>query len=95
VLFPAWTPRFANTEFRKLAEETVHLNCPAHILPVFYWLDFAKMEEFEALYRDWLEIKRNSDATETRINEYAQKLIEFLLKYREPDADDIDSADQS
>jgi hypothetical protein len=83
VLFPAWTPRFANKEFRKLAEETVQLNCPAHVLPVFYWLDFAKMEEFEALYQDWLEKKCDTDASDAQINESSQKLIEFLQENQE------------
>ena len=95
VLFPAWTPRFANTEFRKLAEETVHLNCLAHVLPEIYWLNFAKMHEFEALYRGWLEIKSDSDASETQIDECSQKLIEFLRDHQEPDSDSKESADQN
>ncbi len=78
VLFPAWTPRFANKEFRKLAEETVHLNCPAHMLPEFYWLEYDEMQGFESLYRGWLEIKRDADASDKQIDEYSQKLIEFL-----------------
>ena len=95
VLFPAWTPRFANTEFRKLAEETVHLNCPAHVLPVFYWLDFEKMQEFEALYRGWLEKKCDTDASDEQIDKYSQKLIEFLQDNKKPDSDETDSANQS
>ena len=78
VLLPAWTPRFANKEFQKLAEETVRLCCPAHVLPGFYWLEFEKMHEFEALYRGWLEKKCDAGASYVQIDECSQKLIEFL-----------------
>jgi hypothetical protein len=82
VLFPAWTPRFENPEFRKLAEETVHLNCPAHVLPVFYWLDEKKMGAFETHYRGWLEIKCDAGASDAHIDECSQKLIEFLRDHQ-------------
>jgi hypothetical protein len=78
VLFPAWTPRFENREFKKLAEETVRLCCPAHVLPIFYWLEFEKMHEYETLYRDWLEKKCDTGASDAQIDERSQKLIEFL-----------------
>lgn len=83
VLFPGWTPRFENPEFRKLAEETVSLCCPAHVLPVFYWLDFAKMEEFEGLFRGWLEKKCDPEASDRQVDECSQNLIEFLGEQQE------------
>lgn len=55
VVFPGWTVRFASAEFRKLAQETVSLNLPAHVMPNFYWLSHDDMERFEALYPDWLD----------------------------------------
>src|SRR5690606_19657800 len=33
IVFPGWTGRFHDSEFRKLAEETVCMNAPAHLLP--------------------------------------------------------------
>jgi hypothetical protein len=55
VVFPGWTVRFASAEFRKLAQETVTLNLPAHVMPNFYWLSHDDMEHFESLYPDWLD----------------------------------------
>ena len=55
VVFPGWTVRFASAEFRKLAQETVTLNLPAHVMPNFYWLGHDAMEHFESLYPDWLD----------------------------------------
>ncbi len=83
VLFPDWTPRFKNKEFQKLAEETVELNCPAHVLPVFYWLDKNKMSAFETLYQNWLEKKCDDDASDAQIDESSQKVIEFLRDHKE------------
>jgi len=55
VVFPGWTVRFASPEFRKLAEETVTLNLPAHVMPHFHWLNHEQMEQFEAQYPSWLD----------------------------------------
>ena len=54
IVFPDWTLRFASQEFRKLAQETVTLNLPTHILAHVYWLSHEKMAQFEAFYRIWL-----------------------------------------
>ena len=78
VIFPAWTARCANPQFRHLAEETVRLNCPAHIAPEFHWLDFAAMAEFEVLYRHWLELKRRPPEDVEALNVAARKLLVFL-----------------
>ncbi len=83
VLFPAWTPRFRNEAFRKLAEETVQLNCPAHVFPVFYWLEEAEMNTFEKLYRNWLSEKCDHGADEDQIDACARRLIVFLLEQQE------------
>ena len=80
VLFPGWTARFQTPEFRKLTEETVQSHCPAHIFPEFHWLDLDKMQEFEGLYRRWLDtIGQGSEPAETR-NAAAKELIGFLLE---------------
>ena len=79
VIFPAWTARFNNEKFRSLAEETVRLNCPAHISIQYYWIDFDKMIKFEILYKKWhLEKSRKSEVNE-RLDELSEKIILFLL----------------
>jgi hypothetical protein len=57
VVFPNWTARFQQPAFQRLAEETVQLNCPAHLLAKCVWMDFDKMETFERCYEAWLEGK--------------------------------------
>lgn len=53
VIFPAWTARCNDPQFRSLAEELVRQNCPAHICPEIYWLDFKDMCRFEVLQNNW------------------------------------------
>ena len=54
IVLPAWPARFRNEDFRNLVEETFHLNCPAHIHPEFYWLEFRQMCDFEFLHMELL-----------------------------------------
>ncbi|WP_334158096.1 hypothetical protein [Oryzomicrobium sp.] len=61
-VFPAWSPRLDNPEFRKLVEESFALCCPAHLQVDVLWLDFDQMAIFEGLHGDWLAQKREGDA---------------------------------
>lgn len=83
VIFPSTPERFANKEFRKLAEETVNLNCPAHIYPEIFWLDAEQIRRFETLHGKWLDKKRASAAKPENIDAAAQQLALFLVEIRE------------
>lgn len=83
VIFPAWTARCADPSFRHLAEETVALNCPAHIMARVHWLDFEAMSRFEALHDPWLAALafpqadlRGLDAASARLAGFLQSLEE-------------------
>jgi hypothetical protein len=85
LLFPSWPPRFKDREYRKLAEETVCMNCPAHIYPEFHWLESGKMQEFEKQYKKWLDLKSDMNASVDALDGAAQALIAFLLQTRSND----------
>lgn len=80
VIFPAWTARCRDKNFRLLAQETVQCNCPAHVYPQFYWFEFNKMYEFEVLYRKWMDLKRGKGTD--KLDAAAASLIEFLIENR-------------
>lgn len=87
VIFPSWTARFSNKEFRKFAQETVIKNLPAHIFPEFYWLDFVYMQDFEQRYRTWLFCMRqaslyNNQSNRDQLDKASERVISFLLKNR-------------
>jgi hypothetical protein len=82
VLFPAYTARFTSHGFRKLAQETVRLNAPAHILALFYWLDRDDMGVFEKNYRTWLAVKCDPMATTSQVDACSIELIDFLRDHQ-------------
>ena len=84
VIFPSWTARCSDLEFRSWAEDLVRENCPAHITPEIYWLDFAGMCEFEVLYSKWsdlLEIKKPNHEP-NGLDETSLALVKFLISRR-------------
>jgi hypothetical protein len=90
IIFPSWTARFSDLEFRKFAQETVCRNLAAHIYPEFYWLDFKYMCIFEKYYKNWLEhlqlqTQSNSSADFTLLNDASEKLISLLLTKKSQD----------
>jgi len=82
VIFPDWTARCHNPNFRILAEETVRLNCAAHLYPECYWLSFDQMCAFELLYKQWVDVRCSEEATSEAVNAAAQALLLFLLEQR-------------
>jgi hypothetical protein len=78
VVLPSWPARCTNAGFRRLAEETIRLNGPAHIAIDFYWLGFQQMLEFEILYHDWLEKKRGNGPDTQAL---ARKLVQFFMDH--------------
>lgn len=85
VVFPAWTARFDDREFRKFAEETVCTTLPAHVFPEFLWLDFAAMCEFEEKYDIWLDALRlpaEVGDSSALLDRAAVLIATFLQKHR-------------
>lgn len=77
-IFPAWSSRLCNPEFRKLLEETISLCSPAHISVQVIWLEFQQMAVFEHLHQEWLGQKRNPAADPQGLDRMARQLTLFL-----------------
>ena len=84
-IFPAWTARTRNEHFRRFAEETVRINCPAHVYAQCLWLEYEAMAKFETCFEAWLKAKaewsREPDSGEkiALVNRLADELIGELL----------------
>lgn len=82
VILPGFTARFADVDCRAWVEELIAQNLPAHILPDFYWLDFAFMAQFELRYHHWLElmaaVSNGDDELTDRLDTAAGQLADFL-----------------
>lgn len=81
-ILPSWTARCHDRQFRKLAEETLRLNAPAHIHLDYYWLDFNAMYEFETLYENWQAIKCQPQAPLAELDAQSRQLVAFLANHR-------------
>lgn len=90
VVFPAWPARCAEPGFRQFAEETVQINCPAHVYPECLWLEYQEMRNFEALYGRWLKRKlavcgrktattANEESDPAMLDAAARAVVLFLL----------------
>ncbi|MTI20039.1 hypothetical protein E1176_03305 [Fulvivirga sp. RKSG066] len=79
MLFPAWTARFSNPEFRSIAEEIIFQNQSASVASNILWLEIDKMGEFEKKYYQWLSYKREENADKEKLDEAADKLTRFLM----------------
>lgn len=87
-IFPGWTARFSDIEYRKFVRETVQKNLPAHIFADFYWLDFLPMQDFEGRYKTWLSfLQQLNEGNETKLfsqlDQASEKIISFLMKYKQ------------
>jgi hypothetical protein len=82
VIFSSAAMEMGRDGFQKLAEETVALNCPAHIYPEIFWLEAEPMGRFKALYSEWLEAKRMAASQSGKTDAAALQLIRFLLEIR-------------
>ena len=78
VIFPAWTARCHDARFRRLAEDSVRINCPAHVYAEIYWFDFDAMYLFEGLYKSWLDLRQVSHSSIDEVDGAAKALLEFL-----------------
>jgi hypothetical protein len=86
VVFPAWTARAHDAGFRRFAEETVALNCPAHVHAECLWLGVRKMRQFERRHLRWLEAKvaactrQPHAAAGPVLRSASRELVAFLLR---------------
>ncbi|MCF6324584.1 MAG: hypothetical protein L3J89_09725 [Gammaproteobacteria bacterium] len=75
VVFPAWTARCHDPRFRNLVDDSVRINCPAHLYADIYWLNFEAMYQFEGLYKVWLDASHSAPAV---VDKAAVALIRFF-----------------
>lgn len=83
LLFPFGPERFAEEEFRKLAEETIRLNAPAHVYAEIHWLAPEREAEFAPLYKKWLDARRHAPAQEA--DAVSAEMVRFLMSLERAD----------
>lgn len=94
IILPGFTARFSDLKLRHWIESLISQHLPAHIMPQFFWLDFAFLGQFEIRHQAWLEQLQeyalsaySSDAT--NVDRHANELLNFLKKMRGTQAERI------
>lgn len=84
VLMPGWTARFFNPSFRGHAEDTLRVNCPAHLIPEVHWLDYDQMRVLEWVYRKWIDAKQSDPDGSPELDGLSAQMIRFILDLAAP-----------
>jgi len=53
IVLPSWSPRFRDTRFRRLVEDTLRREAPAHVYARICWVNHDQMRELEVALEDW------------------------------------------
>lgn len=53
IVLPAWSPRFRDMKFRRLVEDTLRRETPAHVYPRICWVNHDQMKALEVALDDW------------------------------------------
>lgn len=78
VVLPYWTQRFRNMDFRGFAEDTIHRETPAHILPKFCWVSMYDMFRLETAYKAWFLSNRMYKPNMNTLKDLLVDLIRVL-----------------
>jgi hypothetical protein len=85
VILPYWCRRFRNMNFRKFAENLIHQETPAHILPKFCWISMKQMHDLEKAYQEWFDLNQkpipNFILLEPKLTELIKKLNKLVNIY--------------
>ena len=84
-VLPVWPAKFSNEKLRILLEGIIRLNAPAHLKVNCFWLDMARMQEFEEVYFQWLDIKSGPSPAQPLLDDLSLYLLFLLLSYQKED----------
>ena len=82
VVLPYWPRRFRSLDFRRIFEQTVRLETPAHLHATICWVSNEQMAELEQRYRAWLEVRAAADFDQAALTQALQDLIDILQRLK-------------
>lgn len=80
IIFPSYTPRFSNLDFRKYMEKLIRMELPAHIMAHICWIGAGQMGSVEKHYHKWLEYNQEHYNKPRLANKSLNELLEVLSK---------------
>lgn len=55
-IFPSQLKKFSDRNFKELAETTLRLETPAHVMPQVYFVNNLQLSRLEHAYKNWIEL---------------------------------------
>ncbi len=83
ILFPNWTARFKNSEFRRIAEETAQTAAPANISLNINWINLADMKVFEELFYKWMNLMQKEQRANEKFRKVSAQITELLIRFNQ------------
>jgi hypothetical protein len=80
LVFPSWTARFNNQEFRSIVKDLVWEQKPAAVYADIHWLSPNDMKKFEKLHKKWQMKQTESMENDFSIKIGSSDLANFLYK---------------
>ncbi len=77
IVLPTWPDRFRDEKFRKLVDDLLIAETPAHITIYRHWLGKTRMERFEDAYDNWFQMT-TIGASNAFVQASADRVIEAL-----------------
>ena len=78
IVFPGFTPRFSNLDFRKYMEKIIREELPAHVLARICWVGEKHMGSLEKQYHKWLSYAQKNCNSPRLNNKSLNNLIDVL-----------------
>ena len=75
-VIPNWPARFQDIRFVSFLKDIIIEHLPAHIEPIFHFIDFNKMIEFEKNYFPWIKLLHDRSSNE--FNQLSTLLTSFV-----------------
>ncbi len=94
IILPSWPEKFRNFNFRRFVEKTIRMETPAHIFPRICWIDLKQMQDFEIIYKKWLEELTKKETPDSEVlNEFIRILFNLKNVYPAVKLHDCEYAD--
>ena len=78
IIFPGFTPRFSNIDFRNHMEQIIRSELPAHVMARICWVGEQHMGSVERHYKKWLDYNKEHFNKPKLTNKSLNELITIL-----------------
>jgi len=80
IYLPVDSARFQKENFKRHAEQLILKEFPAHVIVDIYWLGFWELNQFEDVYKTWLETYADDIKSEKQKKDALKAMLEMMAQ---------------